>query len=64
MGVSREHFVENWAVILAFIVLVVLQRNDVLECERLSCHRMLMELPDVGVDITKIIYCPVGCAGL
>ena len=59
VGVRCEDLVQHRTMILTFIILVVMQGNDVLECQRLSCNWMLMELSNVGVDVAQIIHCSI-----
>ena len=64
VGVGCEDLVQNRTVILAFHILVILQWYDVFERERLSSHRVLVELSDICEDVAEIIHCPIRSASL
>ena len=57
--VGREDFVEHRAMKLALHVLVVLQRDDVLQRQRLACDRVLVKLADVWQDVGQVVHRPI-----
>ena len=59
MSTLREHLVQDRAVVLAVRVLVERERHDVSQRERLSCHRMPVELLDVVDDVDNIVHGPI-----
>lgn len=47
MGVRSEDFAENRAAELAFHILVEVQRDNILDAQRRTTDRVLVELSDV-----------------
>lgn len=64
MRVGGENLVQDWAVVLTLVILVVSQRNDIFERQRFAGDWMFVKLPHIWQNVGQVVDSSVSCASL